>query len=409
MRSRLILAWLLIGALPYAQAQEVVAGKASDLMIVRHVVLRGTNEAIGKRLAQIAAKVHGAKPASLQPDVLGQRLSWFKAHYPEVLARAKGVQSAIPSAAKGTDFTSLPYDMDVNPACSVVFYPGSAVTNGHAMLSRNYDFPKGSYAQITRQPGRANARSMTGDPYVIEMHPDKGYASLYICAYDLLRGAIDGVNEKGVSVALLADDMTSKRTRGTARVGLGEIDLPRFILDKASSAKGARRLLTKVPYYSTFTACHYIISDASGDSFIFEVDENNRHHVVEGRGKPQLITNHSIAKYGTRGLPAGNSFDRYRRLQQEIAKRRGRVTPVEVKEINYCVAVPTDVRVHGTLWHAVYDLTNRSVSVSFCLSGPTESKEPRSPYLNYRLRAREKSCQFTGCRSDRRASSLAGG
>jgi predicted choloylglycine hydrolase len=385
MRSRLLLAGFLVGSLSHAQAQEVVAGKATDLMIVRHVVLRGTNEAIGKRLAQIAAKVHKAKPTPMEPAVLEQRLSWFKADYPEVIARAKGVQSAVPGAAKGTDFTSLPYDMDVNPACSVVFYPGSAVSNGHAMLSRNYDFPKGTYAQITRRQGPANARSMTGDPYVIEMHPDKGYASLYICAYDLLQGAIDGVNEKGVSVALLADDMSSKRTRGTAGVGLGEIDLPRFVLDKASSAKEARRLLTKVPYYSTFTACHYIISDASGDSFIFEVDENNRHHVIEGGRKPQLITNHSIAKYGTNGLPAGNSFDRYRRLQQEIAKRRGRVTPADVKEINYCVAVPTDVRVHGTLWHAVYDLTDRSVSVSFCLSGPTENRERRSPYLNFRL------------------------
>jgi hypothetical protein len=364
-------------------SQSIVAGTNSDLMIVRHVVIRGTNQQIGKKLAELAVANHHAKLQAVPPKVLDQRLTWFNRNYPEVIARGQGVRAAL-KPAPGLDTTSLPYDLDIAPGCSVVFYPPASVSNGHAMMSRNYDFPKARYADLAGKKAPAGARSMTGDPYVIEMHPDHGYASLYTCAYDLLEGAIDGVNEKGVTVALLADDMSKKHTRGTPWIGLGEIDLTRYILDKAASAKEARALLKSVPYYATFTACHYMIADSTGDSFIFEVDSQDKHHVIDGKGKPQIVTNHSLFEYGTENLPSGNSFDRYRRLEQEVKNRKGRVTPAEVKTINYCVAVPESVRVHGTLWHAVYDLTSRSVQISFCLSGD-EAKERRTPYLAFRL------------------------
>ncbi len=98
------------------------------------------------------------------------------------------------------------------------------------------------------------------------------------------------------------------------------------------------------------------------------------------------MTNHSIAEYGTSNLPKGNSFDRYRALQDEI-KAKGKFTPDEVKTNNFCVAVPTTVHVAATLWHAVYDLQERSVSISFCLSKADEATERRTPYMKFKLGA----------------------
>jgi penicillin V acylase-like amidase (Ntn superfamily) len=366
-----------------------VAGTKSDLMIVRHLMVRGSNEAIGRKLAEIARKEHDAQLLKWNSNVIGQsQLKWFQANYPERMERAAGVRAAYGLSPKSPfDITSVPINMRPPMACSVVYYPGSTVGNGHSMLSRNYDFPKGTYSQLTGGKPYPGERSMTGDPYVIEMYPNKGYPSLFICAYDLVGGAIDGVNSKGVTVALLADDMSKKRTRG-ARLGLSEVDLPRFVLDRCASAKEARKLLMKAPYYATFTPCHYIIGDATGDSFIFEVDVNDKPHIIDGNSKPQVITNHSIFEYGVKGLPQGNSFDRYRNLLAEIGKRKGKLTPTDVKEINYCAAVPTNVQVAGTLWHAVYDLQNRSVKVSFCLSRTDEKKERRTPYLDFKLKAK---------------------
>lgn len=390
-RLGFIVASLVIAGSAQAQiksfSDKVVAGTDKDLMIVRHIVIRGTNEAIGKKLAEIAKDQHRVVLSPWESNEVGKKqMAWFKANYPERMERAQGLENFFKANAATTDITSLPIDLSFEPMCSVVYYPGSVVTNHHAMISRNYDFPKAAYSQLTGRPSVKGERSMTGDPYVIEMHPDHGYPSLYTCAYDLLGAAVDGVNSKGVSVALLADDMSKTRARGNY-LGLSEVDLPRFVLDECASAKEAREKLKDVPYFATFTPCHYIIGDSTGDSFIFEVGADGKHYILDGGHKPQIITNHSIAEYGTTNLPSGNSFDRYKMLQQELAKRNGKFTPAEVKEINYCVAVPTSVQRAATMWHAVYDLTNHSVIISFCLSREDEPTERRSPYLPFKLGA----------------------
>lgn len=390
-RVPLASALLLIAAASQAQlgafSLKTVAGNKNDLMVVRHLVIKGSNKAIGRKLAEIAKTEHRTRLGKWSSDDARKKATdWFSANYPQRMQRAEGVAKGYGVAMNGDrDVTSIPIDLLTEPACSVVYYPGSAVTTGHAMLSRNYDFPKGSYSQITRRNPVSGERSMTGDPYVIEMYPDSGYPSLYTCAYDLVGGAIDGVNSKGVCVALLADDMSKSRERGSG-YGLSELDLPRFVLDRAASAKEARKLLENAPYYCTFVPCHYIIGDATGDSFIFEVGADGKHYVFDGNKKPQIITNHSIAEYGTEGLPQGNSFDRYRMLQDQLAQRNRKLTPVEVKEINYCVAVPKEAQVAATMWHAVYDLQDRSMIVSFCLSRSDEKEERRSPYLSFKLK-----------------------
>lgn len=382
---------LLLTTCSYAQltafSLKTVAGTQDDLMIVRHMVLRGDNVAIGKKLAEIANKNHGSKLTKFaNAKSASDQMNWFEKNYPERIRRAKGVRDyfGVPTNSL-FDTTSLPFNMRSTPACSVIYYPGSSVRNGHAMLSRNYDFPKATYVELTGGKPQPGARSMTGDPYVIEMYPTVGYPSLYLCAYDLVAGAIDGVNSKGVSVALLAVDVDNPGKLGRSGYGLSEIDLPRFVLDRCASAKEARNLLKFAPYYADFTPCHYIIGDAGGDSFIFEVDARGRHHIVDGGGSPQIITNHMVSTYGTGNLPSGNSFDRFRRLQQELAKRKSKYTPAEVKEINLCVAVPEQTRVAATLWHSVYDLKTQSLKVSFCLSRADEAKERRTPYLSFKL------------------------
>jgi len=392
-RTVLGLGICLLGATAFGQvtqfSDQTIAGTPKDLMVVRHLVIRGDNVSIGKKLAQIGRERHHSELFKLPSPAVGtEQMNWMRANYPERYARALGVRTAYGLPPHSNyDITFVPIDMSLKPACSVVFYPGSSVTNGHAMLSRNYDFPKASYAQITGQGKGAGVRSMTGDPYVIEMHPDKGFASLFLCAYDLEGAAIDGVNAKGVTVALLSDDMTKDHKRGRPGYGLCEADVTRFVLDKCANAKEARRLLKDIPYFTFFGVCHYIIGDASGDSFVFEIGPDGKHYVIDGKGAPQIVTNHSIAEYGTKNLPRGDSFDRYKRLQQEEAKRKGKVTPLEVKEINSCVAVPANYMVSATLWHAVYDLKDLSLKVSFCLSRADEAKERRTPYLQFKLKS----------------------
>lgn len=43
------------------------------------------------------------------------------------------------------------------------------------------------------------------DPYLFEIYPESGYATLFMSCFDLMSGAFDGVNSAGLTVALLAD------------------------------------------------------------------------------------------------------------------------------------------------------------------------------------------------------------
>lgn len=97
--------------------------------------------------------------------------------------------------------------------------------------------------------------------------------------------------------------------------------MPRYLLEKAESAAHARQLLKKAPYYATFIPCHYIVCDPTGDSFVFEVDDEDKKHIVDGMGAPQVVANHLFAKHKADNLPKGDTYDRYRTLVAEIGKR----------------------------------------------------------------------------------------
>ncbi len=360
--------------------EAIVAGGPGDLMTVRHARITGTNEAIGQKLAEIARANHRVELGKATEDTQKQQ-AWAKANYPEMYARSQGVEKVY---GTGLDSTALGYNLDIDPGCSVIYYPGTSVEGGHAMLSRNYDFPTGSYAEITGRPKPAGARSMTGDPYVLEIIPDKGYASLYVSSYDLLAGCIDGVNEKGLAVALLADDVSPKMQPNPG-VGVNEISLTLYLLDRCANAKEARKALETLAFSYSFTPCHYMVCDASGDSFVWEISPDlKQRFVIEGKGKPQVVTNHLLSGFDATKLPEGNSFDRYRRLQEELAKRP-KHTPDEVATNNLCVAVPTNPG-HATLWHSVYDLEDRSMRVSFYLGIDKKGNARRSEYLKFELR-----------------------
>src|SRR5262249_39589535 len=156
-----------------------------------------------------------------------------------------------------------------------------------------------TFAEIRGQAPPSGARPMTADPYIIEMYPNEGYASLYICAYDLLGGCIDGINSEGLTVALLANesqpDGPPPTPSAAARAGLSEVEIPRFVLDRCKSVDEARELVAHVPVYYSFIPCHYIIGDRSGKSFIWEYSNDLKdRYVVDGKGAPQIITNHQI-------------------------------------------------------------------------------------------------------------------
>jgi len=58
--------------------------------------------------------------------------------------------------------------------------PGDRTKRGHGLLSRNFDFPTATLTELVGLPPLVGERPLAADPWVVEVHPDRGYASVTV-------------------------------------------------------------------------------------------------------------------------------------------------------------------------------------------------------------------------------------
>ena len=379
-----------------------MAGGPGDAVEVGHVVLRGTNREIGAGLAMLARDRHGVTPArGGDPRVIRARRRWYAREWPAQYQRMLGVADvfgADPSDDGAGDNVELGLLAWLGaapaPGCSVAWLPPATTAAGHAVLSRDYDFPTGTLTEILGGVAAPGELPMTSRPYVVETYPsDGGHACLFLCAYELLGGCLDGVNDAGLVVALLADDESTGADPTLApAVGLNEIQLLRFVLETCATTGEAADALLGAKQHVMFLPCHYLVADASGDSFVWE-RTGDREHVVEGGGQVQVVANHLL--HGRRSLddlPAGDgpsgTYRRARQLTAAVAARTGPLSTADIKAAHACVHREDRATSTRTLWHGLYDCDERSLDVSFYLGDdPASGAARRSPYLHFQLDA----------------------
>ena len=187
------------------QKDQVVAGSPKDSMEVRHLVLKGTNEEIGRALTTIARDRYQARPQPSQ-DSLRTRAQrrYLERTYPILHDRMRGAASAFGKRLEDDawNWSELGFT-ELRAGCSVMHLPPRLTKAGTSVVSRDYDFSTGSLGFGFLPPGMLHP---TARPYVLEMHPDRGYASIALVAYDLLSGVLDGINSEGLAVTLAMDD-----------------------------------------------------------------------------------------------------------------------------------------------------------------------------------------------------------
>jgi predicted choloylglycine hydrolase len=414
--------------------EKTVLSGSESFMTVRHLMLRGSNFEIGRRLGQIARERYGQEPSryAADPTYATARRVYFQRNYPIHWERVQGVASAFGVDAEDWryDFTSLTYLFDMPPpipGCSVVYYPPSTTATGHGYLSRNYDFSTGTIADVMGIPQPAEARSQSppvmSEPYIMEWYPlDGGYPSIAIQAFDILSGTLDGMNSEGLVVAILADEEAIAELGPrlevhptTARaVGLHELQLMRLLLDTCATVEEAREALLTSKQFYTFVPNHYIVADRSGNSFVYlNSTGRNVQHIIGGQGRPQVVSNFQLHRHPTlEHMPDGpltfqtNAFWRYRTLADLIARQDRPFELEDLKSNNAHVNVGAMIQKMGgermlpgmaanvaprTLWHSIYDQQAGTARISFYLGEPVEGDgerdERRSRYLEFPLSA----------------------
>jgi hypothetical protein len=283
------------------QQDRVIAGGPSQSLEVRHLVLRGTNEQIGRALAEIGKERYGVRvePAT-DPALVRAQRKYLERNYPILLDRMRGVAAAYGKSIDDDawDFSALGFT-ELKAGCSIAQLPPASTANGKSVVSRDYDFTTGALSWKFLQPGMLHP---TARPYLLELHPDRGYASISMVAYDLLSGVLDGINSEGLTVTIALDDeifsnYPNEPTK-TAAVGLNEIQTLRLLLDTCASVEEAKQALMATKQYYRYIPCHYLIADRNGKAFVWEYSEShNKEYIVENPGEPLIMTNFSLHKH----------------------------------------------------------------------------------------------------------------
>jgi hypothetical protein len=388
-------------------ADKIIAGSTDDFLLVRHVVLRGSNEAIGRELAEIARRRHQfSLPPSQDPFRTRVQRRYIEKHYPILHDRMRGVAAAFGRRLDDDawNFSGLGV-VPLGAGCSVIHLPPALTANGSSMVSRDYDFSTGTLLGAWPKRGELPA---TARPYVIEMYPERGHASLAVYAYDLLSGVLDGINSEGLTVALLADDELLEKypmePAGTEGVGLGVLQVLRFLLDTCATVDEAKEALLLTKQYYELVPVHYLVADRHGAAFVWEYSQaHNREYIVENSGRPLITTNFSLHRYLEAHKPpsvkrAEKVCPRYCTLAERFVGHAGKWSVDDVKGAHKLVdatrpSAKGAPRPPGrTLWHALYLPEQRKMQVSFYLRDAVDPDQParmrivRSDYQEFSLR-----------------------
>jgi len=390
------------------QEDRVIAGGPDDSLEVRHLVLRGTNEQIGRALGEIAKERYGVRPdAAANPVEARAQRTFLERNDSILLDRMRGVAAAFGKSVDedGWDFTSLGFT-DLKAGCSVAHLPPSSTANGKSVVSRDYDFTTGALNWGVLPPGMLHP---TARPYLLELHPDRGYASIAMVAYDLLSGVLDGINSEGLTVTLAMDDELFSKFRveptHDPAVGLGELQTLRLLLDTCATVEEAKQALLATKQYYQYVPVHYLVADRNGHAFVWEYSEShNQEYVIEDPGQPLVMTNFTLHKQLEDGMPpsaekAKPVCKRYAYLREKLAT--GKLDDKTIRGFHQSVdaqmsqaADPSRPPVR-TFWHAFYYPEDRKVRLSYYLRdepypGDERLVRPiRTDYLEFRLEPTE--------------------
>lgn len=386
--------------------EEILAGgNEGDFATVRHIILKGSNYDIGKKLCEIASSRYDWKPRPGIPHVTSARRKFFAEEWTHHYERMTGIADYYGKNLdnENYDFGSLLFLMDfpMEPGCSVVYYPSQKTDTGSCVLCRNYDFPLGSVTEVFFGMKIPGLKAMTADPYLIEVFPESGFPSIYMTAYDLL-GCIDGMNSEGLTVAMLADDISNTQypaEHASDQVGINEVQILRFLLDTCSTVDEAIDAVLNVKNYYGFVRCHFIIGDKHGNSFIYERGPfQNREMITQNNGNAQVVTNHLVGIYpDPMQLPEifhqHTTVSRFCMLRDKVVKSGDRkFSKEEIKEFNRSIMrmdeIPDTMDDRAispgrTLWQAVYDANNLSVDIDFYIRESDDINESRSGYFKF--------------------------
>lgn len=227
------------------------------------------------------------------------------------------------------------------------------------IYGRNFDFDYTPSLQIKTKPKDGYASVSTVNLTFAGYSPKNLPKGLSLDSFPILATPFlpfDGMNEKGVAIALLAVPEV-QLSNDENKVTLNTTTAIRLVLDKAANVKEAVELLREYNiYFSADINCHYLIGDASGEFALVEYWDGELKTVTTDKSY-QIATN--FVAYNDLNIGEGfDEFERYDIVKNRIEENSGILS--ETQGLNLL----SEVGVYGSngedrlQWSVLYNLTN---------------------------------------------------
>ena len=240
----------------------------------------------------------------------------------------------------------------------------TTAADGHTLMGRNYDFKRDTSAMLVYCAPKNGYKSvaLTALDNISANQPDASLKKKLACLTAPFI-CLDGMNEKGVSIAVLTLD-SEPVDQNTGKQKIFTTLAIRLVLDRAATTQEAVDLLNSYDMFATSGRdYHFFVSDATGDSRVIEYDpEQDGRPLVDT--KIAAITNF-YGLYGDRVEPNqkngiyGHGKERYNAIMDVLDANAGRMTVDTTWEALRTAAQdpnPNDVT-SNTQWSLIYDET----------------------------------------------------
>lgn len=262
----------------------------------------------------------------------------------------------------------LPIKMDT-PSFSCSAF-GMTTADGNNLMGRNYDFKKNTSAMLVycspknyyKSIAFAALNNVSADKPLSSMA--KKLATLtapFIC--------LDGINEKGVSIAVLVVD-SEPVFQQTEKDNIFTTLAIRLVLDRAATTEEAVELLKGYDMFaSSGKDYHFYINDASGDGRVVEWDcESETRELVAT--SVDVVTNFYTI-YADKVLPNqrndiyGHGKERYDAIKKVFDEQKGNLTYATAWDaLKAASQEPSETDItSNTQWSIVFDNTNLTAEI----------------------------------------------
>lgn len=250
----------------------------------------------------------------------------------------------------------LPIEINVTGAGCTAFVTRDEA--GNVLFGRNFDFSYSPFVQVYTCPDNGyksvSTVNLSFAGYSEDNLPTSGIGINNFLTLAAPFLPFDGMNEKGVCMALLAVPETQMKD-DPDKVTLNTTTAIRLVLDKAANVDEAIELLKQYNiYFSGDVDCHFLIADATGKSVLVEYYDGGI-QVVTSDADYQVASNF-IAYKGVNIGEGFSEFDRYDSVCDMLETNNNIVSQQQcIDKLNEIGVVYEGV--DKLQWSVVYNLT----------------------------------------------------